>query len=114
VFGARAARAAVAEPGPVVRAAMIADPKIGGVPVVSSDSREALWLCAGIERDEEGLRSLQSNLNPLVRLIASCALTRTESRGAHQRRDYPQLDPGLDGCHVTVTKPSRLTVQKWE
>jgi succinate dehydrogenase/fumarate reductase flavoprotein subunit len=37
-----------------------------------------------------------------VRAIARCALTRAESRGAHQRLDYPRRDPSLDGRHVVV------------
>ena len=38
-----------------------------------------------------------------MRLIAASALTRTESRGAHQRTDFPERDPQFDGRHVTIT-----------
>ena len=40
--------------------------------------------------------------HPLVRAIARCALTREESRGAHQRADHPERDPALDGRHVVL------------
>ncbi len=105
VFGARAARSAIAEPGPDPGA----PPDGRGAerpPPVSSDSREALWRYAGLERDRDGLRRLADDPYPLVRLIAASALARTESRGAHRRRDYPALDPDLDGRHVTVTEPA--------
>ena len=49
-----------------------------------------------------GLRRLLENPHPLVRAIARCALTRAESRGAHQRLDFPERDPALDGHHVIV------------
>jgi L-aspartate oxidase len=52
-------------------------------------------------RDEEGLQSLaawiadQPRSNPMLvaGLIADGALRRTESRGAHLRRDFPDPDP---------------------
>jgi L-aspartate oxidase len=52
-------------------------------------------------RDEEGLQSLaawigdQPRSNPMLvaGLIAAGALCRTESRGAHLRRDFPDTDP---------------------
>ncbi len=50
----------------------------------------------------------------MARLIAACALTRTESRGAHQRRDFPDLDPGLDRRHVTVTRDREPVFEAWE
>ncbi len=34
-----------------------------------------------------------SDPHPLARLIARCALARTESRGAHRRSDHPERDP---------------------
>jgi L-aspartate oxidase len=43
-----------------------------------------LWRHAGLERDGNGLRSLAGDEQPLVRLIATAALTRQESREAHR------------------------------
>jgi succinate dehydrogenase / fumarate reductase flavoprotein subunit len=35
--------------------------------------------------------------------IARCALQRRESRGAHARLDYPNLDPELGGVNSVAT-----------
>ena len=100
VFGARAARAATdvrdaGDPGPPPAPARIELP--------ADATRDALWRDAGIVRDPEGLRRLLDDPHPLARLVARCALTREETRGAHVRTDFPELDPGLDGRHVVVT-----------
>jgi L-aspartate oxidase len=71
-------------------------------PVTDASTRTALWRDAGIVRSAEGLTRLLEDPHPLARLIARCALTRTESRGAHRRLDYPALDPALDHRHVVV------------
>ncbi len=76
-------------------------------------SREALWRHAGLERDGPELRELAGDPHPLVRLIADCALARTESRGAHQRRDFPERDPGFDGRHVTIGAAGDPVPQTW-
>ncbi len=110
VFGARAARAAVGEPAPEVATD---GPRGEGATAISPESREALWRRAGLERDAPGLQRLAENPHPLVRLIAASALARTESRGAHQRRDYPERDPALDGHHLTVGRAEGLTVATW-
>jgi L-aspartate oxidase len=113
VFGARAARSAALteigsdaeEPEPLAGAAPVRRP--------SAESRQALWRDAGIERDADGLRRLSDDDHPLVRLIAGCALAREESRGAHQRRDFPELDPRLDGHHVTVSADAEPVLASW-
>ena len=114
VFGARAARAAprrshAAAAAPTGRAR----PTSSRRPRRPPRSREALWRYAGLERDGEGLAQLTDDPHPLVRLIAAAALARTESRGAHQRRDFPALDPALDGRHVTLTAGGDTALEMW-
>ena len=69
----------------------------------SRATREAVWRGAGLERDAEGLTRLLDDPHPLARLVAASALARQESRGAHLRRDFPELNPRLDGYHSIVT-----------
>jgi L-aspartate oxidase len=112
VFGSRAASAAAREPAPD-RSSLPPAPAPGVTPAPpSADSRAALWRYAGLERDADGLRTLTEDPHPLVRLIARSALTRTESRGAHQRRDYPSPDPAFDGRHVT-TRGAEPALEHW-
>jgi L-aspartate oxidase len=109
VFGARAARAALEEP-PLLRhePARAADPP----PRVDlQPTREALWRCAGLERDADGLKSLLQDPHPLARLVGACGLAREETRGAHARRDFPQTDPALDLHHVVVRPEPQL--ERW-
>ncbi|MFL5865289.1 MAG: L-aspartate oxidase [Solirubrobacteraceae bacterium] len=111
VFGARAARAALEEPGATP---IPFPPPVGAVPVaIAQASRAALWRYAGLERDGAGLLTLSRDEHPLVRLIAAGALARQESRGAHQRVDFPRRSALLDGRHVTVTAGSDPTLETW-
>ncbi|HEX8976545.1 MAG TPA: FAD-dependent oxidoreductase [Solirubrobacteraceae bacterium] len=112
VFGARAADAALGEPA----AADELDPEppsLSAAADLSQTSREALWRYAGIERSGDGLRTLAGDPHPLVRLIARCALTREESRGAHLRTDFPSTEPSWDDLHVTLTADRAPAPQRW-
>ncbi len=115
VFGARAGRAALEEPSPVPAGGAGADAQVSptGPPVLTQASREALWRDAGIERDGTGLEALSGDPHPLVRLIARSALTRTESRGAHERRDFPDAEPAFEDRHVTLTRDQEPEVDRW-
>jgi aspartate oxidase len=75
--------------------------------------RAALWRDAGVVRTAEGLERLLANPHPLARLIAMCALARTESRGAHLRADHPERDPALDFRHAVVANEDTISWQTW-
>jgi L-aspartate oxidase len=113
VFGARAARAAIAEP-PLESIAADSDEPAAAPAAPGPETRAALWRYAGLERDGDGLGHLAHDAHPLARLIAGSALTRTESRGAHLRRDYPERDPRLDGQHVTLRKGEEPALANWQ
>ena len=100
VFGTRAARNAVAleadrTPPPA--------PKPWRFEPPTEATRKAVWNLAGPLRDADGLRRLEADPYPLARAIARSALAREESRGTHRRRDFPAIDPKLEGMHFLVT-----------
>lgn len=119
VFGRRAALAALAEPWPadgVLRSAAagelpVAHHAVDPDPVAT---RDLLWRCAGIERTAEGLAELETSPNPLVRLIGANALARHETRGAHHRDDFPELDPALDFQHFVAVGDEPPRAERWE
>jgi L-aspartate oxidase len=79
----------------------------------AQSTRETLWRDAGLERTAEGLARLVDDPFPLARVIASSALAREESRGAHQRRDRPERDPALDGMHTLVAGTDPPLFERW-
>ncbi len=110
VFGRRAALAVLDEP---LRAAP-PDPAPGdSPPAPSPETRAALWAHAGLVRDASGLGRLLDDPHPLARLVAASALAREESRGAHQRADFPEVDPQLDGAHVVIGPVGPPAAQHW-
>jgi len=110
VLGGRAALAGLDEPEPAADAA----PARADVEPPARETRWAVWRGAGLERDAIGLESLLDDPHPLARLVATSALARHESRGAHLRRDYPDFDSRLDGYHSSVTAESgTVTLEAW-
>ena len=125
VFGARAGRAMIEH---MASPMGIAEPHSpGGVPQISeSDLRELTWHNCGIVRTGTELQSAVRrldrlamnleqppsrrgfelrNLHTVARIIARCALARTESRGGHYRSDFPQPKPEFQ-LHSSLTKDS--------
>jgi L-aspartate oxidase len=114
VFGGQAARAARDEPPlPDNVAADSQSTSTGPPPPLTSESRDALWNDAGLQRTGAGLTRLLEDPHPLVRLIATAALSRTESRGAHKRDDFPARDPAWDNTHVVLAPGAAPKRQIW-
>jgi L-aspartate oxidase len=109
VFGARAAEAVVGEPHVARRPPV---PEWRFTPP-SAQTREAMWRLAGPRRRAAELEELLDDPYPLTRLIARAALSRQESRGAHQRSDFPDLDPSLDGVHLVIGADGRVRHEHW-
>jgi L-aspartate oxidase len=114
VFSHRAVAAGLASEGPA--AIETAPPGRPRLRAPLPELRGAMWSGAGPARDANGLTTLlawlddQQASNPVVvsRLIASAALRRCESRGAHTRLDYPAESAAL--AHSLRCPPLHLTV----
>ena len=109
VFGSRAARATLDEPGPPAGA-----PTDDGwrFDPPSEETRDAVWELAGPIRDAARLERLLDDPYPLARMIAASALLREESRGVHRRSDRTRIDPALDGRHVIVTADGEVALER--
>lgn len=110
VFGSRAALTALDEP---VVEREFPRPRPAPRTMPEQSTRDALWQLAGIERDARGLERLLDDPFPLARVIATCALAREESRGAHQRRDHPRQDQSLDRTHAVVHGSDPPLFTRW-
>jgi L-aspartate oxidase len=109
VLGARAAAASAEEPD----AGEPPEPPSWRFQPPPAETRDALWSLAGPLRSAERLERLRDDPYPLARLIARFALERRESRGSHQRLEFPDRDPELDGRHLAC-KRDELHWQAWE
>ena len=112
VFARRAALAGLAEPDPPADPGE--PPAEAPNPVPPRETRSALWRLAGIERDAEGLRGLIDDAFPLARIIAASALAREESRGAHQRSDFPDTDARFDRMHAVARGDDVPRFERWD
>jgi L-aspartate oxidase len=111
VFGRRAALHALA--GTETSARPDPAPAQPVAPAPTRETRKAMWRHAGLERDADGLRPLLDDPHPLARLVAASALFRAETRGAHARADFPDLDPALDERH-TVLDDGAPRLDHWQ
>jgi L-aspartate oxidase len=114
VLGARAATAASDSAAGFVAAGDEAPPEPPSwrFEPPPAETREAVWELAGPLRSADHLERLLEDPYPLARLIAGFALERTESRGSHQRVEFPDRDPELDECHI-VTTGTNLVWERW-
>ena len=114
VFGARVARDIAAQGAPATSESMVSEVEPDIIwrqtevdTLVGRRVREIMWERVGLARTQAGLaqavRQLQAlrkrisnptgeaaNMLTVAELVALSALTRTESRGAHHRLDYPE------------------------
>ncbi len=147
VFGARAARAMLADGLPLVRgeadapkeATALGADEEQHVEDIILRLRQAMWIHAGLLREERSLRqglaaqaacgavfaglarSGKSGrrlreahaLSRVAGAILKSALARMESRGAHFRSDYPQRDDENFQRHSVLGRDGRVVFEEW-
>ena len=113
VFGARAATAALDEDDAGTPPAGVQPPAPAPLVKPQRATQDALWHDAGLVRTGASLERLLDDPYPLARLIAACALHRQESRGAHQRGDFPATDAALDHLHAVVSADGEPRMALW-
>jgi L-aspartate oxidase len=115
VFADRAATDALAGPDPTVNAAPGKGQAALGAEIAapSAQTRAAIWEHAGIARTGEGLQRLLDCPDRIAALTARFALERRETRGVHQRLDYPATDSALEHCHLVIRDDDEPRWESW-
>jgi L-aspartate oxidase len=146
VFGARAAQAMLAdglpmlparEPSADLKPMAASEDNLAGASIVQL--RKAMWVCAGLLRDEATLRAglaVQAgcetqlarfvqlgktsrrlaeglSLNRVAHAILHSALARTESRGAHFRNDFPSRNDREFQKHSVLGSDGLVHFDAW-
>jgi L-aspartate oxidase len=119
VYGRRAALSALAEqPAAEATLRAVANDEIAAAEYQPDPdpaaTRDLLWQNAGIERTAAQLELLATSPNPLVRMIGVNSLAREETRGAHHRTDFPEIDRSLDLQHFVVDDGEPPQLERWE
>ena len=130
VFAWRASDALDSDAPPLEADAALADVLHDGTePFERSQLQQLMWSLVGLERDATGLaRAAETlagwtvqgdtvadgenrNLLDLARVLVFAAQRREESRGAHERLDFPETDPALaHSFELVVPVPVPVTV----
>ena len=113
VFGRRAALAGLAEPEPPRDPG--APPRGGAEP--GAAARRRATRCGASPASSataEALRELLEDPFPLARIVAASALAREESRGAHQRSDFPETDARFDRMHAVARGDGVPRFERWD
>ncbi len=123
VFGTRAGKAAASELRSGDAALLSAEPAPSLPHAALQRLRKAMDLGAGVTRDAPSLTRLISEIDALeaeygraleliaARLVAEAALARTHSRGAHFRRDFPELGAVRHTLRTLTTRPALMAAE---
>ena len=146
VFGARAAQSMLADGLPLdpvdaadAKAQTLSTSEDARVEEVIARLRSAMWLDAGLLREDRTLRqglAAHADCTALLQQLADqrkhsrrlaeaesmvsvagailhSALARTESRGAHFRSDFPKRDDGRFRRHSVLSREGSVKFQEW-